>query len=125
MLTYIYDIMFSCDMLMFVAMMSSYIPLYILLFKTTENNISVETMLVNKIRELEIENKDLRAKLVPLDDEKLSIKKPKDEGEYEGEDEDEGDDEGDDEGEDEGEDEEEKTNNLTDSLSEELNFRKL
>ena len=51
MLTYIYDIMFSCDMLMFVAMMSSYIPLYILLFKTTENNISVETMLVNKIRE--------------------------------------------------------------------------
>jgi hypothetical protein len=94
-------------------MMSSYIPLYILLFKTTEDNISEERKLFNKIRELEIENKDLRAKLVPIDDEKLSIRKPLDN---------EGDDEGDNEGDDEGDNK--KTNNLTETFSEELNFER-
>jgi hypothetical protein len=56
--------------------MSCYIPLYILLFKHNEESMSVESMLVNKIRELEIENEELRAKLAPFEDEKLTIKLP-------------------------------------------------
>ncbi len=115
MFAYIYDNLYTCDVLTFVAMMSCYIPLYILLFKTTEDSINVETRLINKIQELQIENGELKAKLASLDketdDEKLSIKKPLDcdEGDYEG------DYEGDDN----------KTNNLTESFSEDLNFGRI
>jgi hypothetical protein len=45
---------------------------------------SVESMLVNKIRELQIENEELRAKLAPFEDEKLSLQRPLDN--YEGDD---------------------------------------
>ena len=80
MFAYIYDNLYTCDVLTFVAMMSCYIPLYILLFKHNEESMSVEAMLVNKIRELQIENEELRAKLAPFDkifeDEKLSLKLP-------------------------------------------------
>jgi hypothetical protein len=96
---------------MFIAMMSCYVPLYVLLFKSKEESINVETILINKIHELQIENVELRAKLASFDketdDEKLSIKKPL------------GDDEGDDEG------DEKKTNNLTESFSEDLNFGRI
>ena len=118
MFAYIYDNLYTCDVITFVAMMSCYIPLYILLFKTTEDSINVETKLINKIQELQIENGELKAKLASLDketdDEKLSIKKPlDDEGEYE---------EGNKEG---NEEDNNKTNNLIESFSEELNFGRI
>jgi FtsZ-binding cell division protein ZapB len=86
-----------------------------LLFKTTEDSINVETRLINKIQELQIENSELKAKLASLDketdDEKLSIKKPLDcdEGDYKG------DHEGNDY----------RKNNLTESFSEDLNFGRI
>ena len=93
------------------------------LFKSKEESINVETMLVNKIHELQIENDELRAKLAPFykkyendtDDEKLSIKHPI----YDYEDEKEEDEE------EEEDDDEKRTNNLTDSFSEELNFGRM
>ena len=109
MFAYIYDNLYTCDVLTFVAMMSCYIPLYILLFKNNQESMSVEEMLVNKIRELQIENEELRAKLAPFDkvseDEKLSVQLPlgDDVGDSEGDSE--GDDEGDSEGDSEGDDE--------------------
>ena len=109
MFAYIYDNLYTYDVLTFVAMMSCYIPLYILLFKHNEESMSVEAMLVNKIRELEIENEELRAKLAPFDkifeDEKLSLKLPL--GDDVGDDvgDSEGDSEGDNEGDDDGDDE--------------------
>jgi len=89
MFAYIYDNLYTHDVLTFIAMMSCYIPLYILLFKHNEESMSVEAMLVNKIRELQIENAELREKLAPFEDEKLSLKLPlsddvgDSEGEYE------------------------------------------
>jgi hypothetical protein len=110
--------------------MSSYIPLYILLFKTTEDNINVETMLVNKIKELKTENEELKTKLASFnktygndtDDEKLSLKKPlsDDEGDNEVNN------EGNNEDKNEGNNEDKKnTNKLSDFFSEELNIKNL
>jgi hypothetical protein len=130
MFAFLYDTMFSCDMLMFITLMTSYVPLFIIVFKTMDENleesIRIEKNMFKRIQELEIENNELKAKLEPLykeiDDEKLSIKKPldcnkgddveDDEGdELDNEEDDEGDDEGDeldneedDEGDDEGDD---------------------
>jgi hypothetical protein len=111
---------------MFVAIMSSYIPLYILLFKTTEDNISEERKLFNKIKELKKENEELKAKLAQFntenkydtDDEKLSIQKPL------------SDDEGDNEGDDEGDAEDDAkgkvtSNNLLHTIPEDLHFGRL
>lgn len=138
MLDYLYETLFSCDVLMFIALTTSYVPIFIILFKhmdeSMETSIRIEKNMFKMIQELETENAELRANLTPLDkeidDEKLSIKKPLDcdEGDDE-EDDDEGDDEEDDdeEDDDEGDDEEDekKTNNLTESLSEELNFGRI
>ena len=93
MFAYIYDNLYTYDVLTFVAMMSCYIPLYILLFKNNQESMSVETMLVNKIRDLQIENEELKAKLAPFEDEKLSLQRPLSDDEGDGEGDSEGDDE--------------------------------
>ena len=130
MFAYLYENLYTCDVLMFVAIMSSYIPLYILLFKTTEDNISEERKLFNKIKELKKENEELKAKLAQFnmeikhdtDDEKLSIQKPLSDNEGDDEDTDEGDDEGDDEDDAKGK---VTSNNLLHTIPEDLHFGRL
>jgi hypothetical protein len=62
----IYDNLFTCDMLMFITLMSSYIPLYIMLYNCLEDNNSIEDKLINKIKELQKENVELKEKLDKL-----------------------------------------------------------
>jgi hypothetical protein len=62
----IYDNLFTCDMKMFVILISSYIPLYIILYNCLEDNNCVEDKLINKIKELQKENKELKEKLDKL-----------------------------------------------------------
>jgi hypothetical protein len=62
----IYDNLFTCDMLMFITLMSSYIPLYIMLYNCLEDNNSIEDKLINKIKELQKENAELNNKLDKL-----------------------------------------------------------
>ena len=117
MLDYLYETLFSCDMMLLITLVTSYVPLFIIVFKNMEENmetsIRIEKNMFKRIQELEAENAELKAKLAPLDkeidDEKLSIEKPLD-----------CDEEDDDEG-----DKEKKTNNLTELLSEELNFGRI
>jgi hypothetical protein len=132
MLDYLYETMVSCDMMLLITLVTSYVPIFIILFKNMEENmetsIRIEKNMFKRIQELEAENAELKAKLAPLDkeidDEKLSIQKPLGDDEEDDEEEDESEYEGDDEGDDEG-DKEKRTNNLTESLSEELNFGRI
>jgi hypothetical protein len=138
MFAFLYETMFSCDVLMFITLMTSYVPLFIIVFKTMDENmeesIRIEKNMFKRIQELETENNELKAKLEPLykeiDDEKLSIKKPleDDEGdELDNEGDDEGDEldneednEEDDEGDDVEDDVEDELDNEGDDVEDEL-----
>ncbi len=59
----IYDNLFTCDMKTFVILMSSYIPLHVILYNCLEDNNCVEDKLINKIKELQKENDELKGQL--------------------------------------------------------------
>jgi hypothetical protein len=71
MFAFIYDNLFTCDVLTFIALMSTYIPLYVLIYKNTQENDNIEMMMVTKIQELQIENTELRKQLYLLREPKI------------------------------------------------------
>ena len=76
MFAFTYDTLFSCDVLMFITLVTSYVPLFIIVFKNMEENmdesIRIEKNMLKKIQELQIENTELKAKIELLGQDKVT-----------------------------------------------------
>ena len=76
MFAFIYETLFSCDVLIFITLVTSYVPIFIILFKhmdeSMEESIRIENNMLRKIQELQIENTELNAKLGLLDQDKAT-----------------------------------------------------